>query len=169
MMVLNSPHELHDNGLIFALFHTPDYTLFIVLFFNSSLMLHVVVTATGPFILQHPCKALWNPLHVDILYHPVVCPDNSFPASAMLLTSSSRNLFTHTVKVKQSPSNNTVAGSIHNSVCYQADTRKETIVLVSPESLFSDHLLMVTCYGCYTGKTSHKLVCSMWNSCSFWL
>lgn len=161
----------HMNYMImdsFLLCSIPQIIPFIILFFNGSLILRVVVTAIGPSILQHQCKVLWRPIQVDILYHPVLsCQQFScFCRASDFFQLESF----HTVKVKQSPSNNTVAGSIHNSICYQADTRKETTVFVSPESLFSDHLLlMVTCYGCYTGKTSHKLVHSMWNSSFFWL
>ena len=107
--VLNSPHKLRDNGLISALLHTLDYTPFIVLFFNGNLTLHVVVTAIGPYTGILFC---WGPLNIDLLYHPIVCPDNSLPASAMHLPGFFQLESFHAVKVNQSPSRNTVAGSI---------------------------------------------------------
>lgn len=68
------------------------------------------------------------------------------------------------MKVNQSPSLTELLEACKTVNGCQADTRRETTVFISPDSLFSEHNLhMVTSYSCCVGKTSHRLVHSKWN------
>lgn len=67
ILIFNSSRKLHNNGLTVALLHTLDYIPCVTFFFKDSLTLDVVVTATGPCILQHQHNAIKHSDNSDTL------------------------------------------------------------------------------------------------------